>query len=120
MNPLVQDLIKSLDLNEHQAAGAIGLVLSQLRKYLPLADFATLQKFMPDIENLIKQAPEVHASFLGGLANSLGGDKAKALLEINKGLNKLNIPTRKQKELADTLKSSVARHYPDLAALIEL
>jgi hypothetical protein len=77
-------------------------------------------KFIPDAEALIKQAPEIKSGLLGGLANSLGGDKAKALLDINKGLSQLGIPTSKQKELADTLKNSVAKHYPDLVSLIDL
>jgi hypothetical protein len=119
-HPIVQDLIKYAGLNETQAAGAVGLVLGQLRKYVQPGDFATLLKFIPDAEALIKQAPEIKSGLLGGLANSLGGDKAKALLDINKGLSQLGIPTSKQKELADTLKNSVAKHYPDLVSLIDL
>jgi hypothetical protein len=119
-HPIVQDLIKYAGLNETQAAGAVGLVLGQLRKYVQPGDFATLLKFIPDAEALIKQAPEIKSGLLGGLANSLGGDKAKALLDINIGLSQLGIPTSKQKELADTLKNSVAKHYPDLVSLIDL
>lgn len=119
-HPLVQDLITSAGLTESQAAGAVGLVLSQLRKYLQADDFATVLKFIPDAEALMKKAPEIKAGLLGGLVGSLGGDKAKVLLDINKGLSQLGIPAARQRELADTLKNSVAKHYPNLAALVDL
>jgi len=119
-NPLVQDLIDSENLSESQAAGAVGLVLSQLRTYLEAAPFALIQKEIPDCDSLIAKAPTVKSSLLGGLANSLGGKKAKALMELNKGLHSLGIPTDRQRSLGETLKRSVETHYPDLVSLIDL
>lgn len=119
-NPILKDLINLENLSEGQAAGALGLVLAQLRKYLQADQFALLQKVIPNCDELIAAAPEVKAGLLGGLANTLGGEKAKALLDLNKGLGKLGLSTEKQKSMAATLKDSVEKHYPELASLIDL
>ncbi|MDF3130820.1 DUF2780 domain-containing protein [Kiritimatiellaeota bacterium B1221] len=119
-NPLLKDLINKENLSEGQASGALGLVLAQLRKYLQADQFARLQKFIPGCDELIANAPDIKSGLLGGLAGNLGGGKAKALLDLSKGLSGLGISADKQKGIANTLKESVEKHYPDLASLIDL
>jgi|GEM_PF-2560080 len=119
-NPLLKDLIASHNLSEAQATGALGLVLSQLRKHIQADQFAMIQKAIPGCDELIANAPIIKSGLFGGLASSLGNDKAKALMDLSKGLSSLGVPVGKQKDLAQSLKSSVAKHYPDLVSLINM
>lgn len=119
-HPIIQDLIKSENLTEKQATGALGLVLEQLKKHLPGSQFQLIANLIPDVQNLIAQAPDTSSGFLGGFANALGGEKGQILMTLSKGLGKLDIPLNQQKSIAQTLKASVEKHYPDLASLINL
>lgn len=119
-HPIIRDLMNSENLSEAQATGALGLVLSQLGKYLPADKFALIQTFIPNCGDLVNKAPAIKSGLLGGLANTLGNEKAKMLMDLSKGLTSLGIPAGKQKGIAQTLKSSVEKHYPDLVSLIDL
>lgn len=108
------------NLNHEQATGALGLVLSQLRKYLPADQFEKIHGMIPGCDTLIAKAPAIKSGLFGGMVNTLGNEKTKMLMDLNKGLSALGIPTSKQKDLAQVLKSSVEKHYPNLAAMIDI
>ena len=118
-HPLIQDCTKVTGLSSTQVAGAIGLVLSKLQENIPQADFQKIKSSIPDVQNLIQQAPPTKKGFLGNLAGSVGGDKAKLLMEVSQGLSKLGIPTSEQKPLAKALSASVEKHYPELQPVFE-
>lgn len=108
------------NLSEKQATGALGLALTQLRKYLQADQFEMIHQKIPECDELIAKAPAIKSGLLGSFANTLGNERAKMLMDLSKGLSSLGIPTHKQKDLGKVLKSSVEKHYPELGALIDL
>ncbi|MEX2607870.1 MAG: DUF2780 domain-containing protein [Kiritimatiellia bacterium] len=118
-NPLVNDCMNELNLTAEQAQGAVGLVLTQLKKRLSDADYKILEASLPNTGEIITQAPKSRHTFLSALAGPLGGDKGKLLMELRQGLQDLDIPTDLHRPLADTLKTSFETHYPELQSLVE-
>lgn len=120
INPLVTDLINEHNLTRDQAQGALGLVLTQLKKHLSEPDFRTVESTLPNCQKLMNKAPKSRHSFLSGLASSLGGDKGKLLMDLRQGLQDLNIPNDLHRPLAETLKTGIEIHYPKLKSLVEV
>lgn len=118
-HPLITDLINELNLTPYQAQGAVGLILTQLKKHISETDFRTVECSLPTCQELMNKAPKSRHSFLSGLASSLGGDKGKLLMDLRQGLQDLDIPTDLHRPLADTLKSSFETHYPELKSVME-
>ncbi len=118
-NPLVTDCINELNLTQDQAQGALGLLLTQLKKHLSETDFRTVESTLPNCQEMMAKAPKSRHSFLSGLASSLGGDKGKLLMDLRQGLQDLNIPNDLHRPLAETLKTSFETHYPELQPLVE-
>jgi len=117
--PLLHHLENEANLTPSQAEGVLGMVLVQLEKLLSPADFATVRDTLPDTDRLMRHAPAMGGGLLGGLAGSLGGGKAKLLMELNQGMRKLRIPASDNRRVADALNHGVRKHHPDLVPLIE-
>jgi len=119
-HPLVQDLMQAHGLRTDQAQGLLGLLLRQLENFVSTADFQKVRVQIPDLDRLLKMAPQTGGGgLLGGLARSLGGDKGKLLVELQQGLRKLDIPFEQAKPLLNSLRQGMGTHYPDLLPLIE-
>ena len=119
-DPLVHHLQTDAGLTPTQAEGVLGMILAQLRKLLDSDDYLKVQNAIQDAENLIQRAPDLRGGgLLGGLAGSLGGGRAKALVELGQGMKTLRIPSTQQRRLVDALKQGVEAHHPDLLPLIE-
>ena len=118
-HPLIQDCTEVTGLSSTQVAGAIGLVLSKLKENISPVDFQKIESSIPGVQDLIQQAPATKKGFLGKLAGSVGGDKAKLFMEVSQGLSKLGIPTSEQKPLANALSASVEKNYPELKPVFE-
>lgn len=92
MQELIQQLTKQLGIDAGQAAGGAGLLFKLAQSRLG-GDFSMITTALPDVANLIKQAPESGgaAKLLGGLASSLGGKNAGDLATLASGFSKLNL-----------------------------
>jgi hypothetical protein len=81
MNELVEALVSQLGVTGDQAAKGSGLLFKAAKERLG-GDFAQIEKAIPDIGALLKEAPSSPAGgglggMLGGLASALGGGGSK-------------------------------------------
>jgi hypothetical protein len=93
MNELIAKLVAQLGVQEGQAKGGAGLLLKLAKDKLG-AEFAAVEKAVPDASGLIQAAPaEGGASkLLGGLAGALGGGGGLAgLASLASGFDKLKL-----------------------------
>ena len=118
-HPLLHDCMQDTGLQEQQVRSAIGLIITKLEHVLPKSDIETLRSTIPEVDGWKKEAPKPKKGFLGKLAGSVGGDRAKLLMEISQGLSTLGIPVSQQKPLAHSLADSLERHYPQLKPVFE-
>lgn len=119
-DPLIHSLQSDADLTPAQAEGVLGMILAQLRKLLDSEDYLRVQNDIAETGQLIQRAPDMRGGGLfGGLAGSLGGGRAKILMELHQGMKTLGIPSSKQGQIVDALKRGVKQHHPDLLPLIE-
>lgn len=118
-HPLIQDCVSKTGLSADQVSGALGLVLTKLEEVLPPEDVQTVRTTIPDAGELMTLAPKARKGLLGKLAGSVGGDRARLLMELSRGLSGLGIPSSQHRPLADALTASVECHYPQLRPVFE-
>ncbi len=118
-HPLLHDVVSKTGLTPAQVSGALGLVLTKLEEVLPQEDVQTVRQTIPDAGKLMALAPKARKGLLGKLAGSVGGDRARLLMELSQGLSRLGIPTSQHRTLADALTASVEQHYPQLRPVFE-
>lgn len=90
---LIQEIIKQVGVNESQAKGGAGLLFKLAQDKLGGADFASLTKAIPQVNDLIKHvpAPSGAAGLLGGLAKSVGGGNLGSLASMAGSLSALKL-----------------------------
>lgn len=101
MQELIQQLTAQLGIQEDQAKGGAGLLFKLAQEKLG-GDFAKVTEVLPEVKNLIGQAPsEGGASkLLGGLASSLGAKGVGDLATLAGGFSKLNLDPAMIKQFA--------------------
>ena len=92
---LVEQLVKSLGVNEGAAKGGAGLIFKMAKEKLGTGDFGKVASALPGINDLMKSAPE-SGGVLGGigkLASGLGGGAGQLgnLASLAGGFSKLGL-----------------------------
>lgn len=113
---LVDALVRDARLTPEQARGVLGVLLRKLRQQVSPADYRQVAAIVPDPDACLAAAPKTGGGLLGGLA-SLGGEKARLLLEMNQALSALGIPAARARLLGETLRTHVETHHPGLVPL---
>ena len=111
-------LVEQADLSPDQARGVLGVLLRKLRERLPPADYQRVAELVSSPETCLRQAPKTGGGLLGGLA-SLGGEKARLLMEMNQALSALGIPASRARRIGETLRSHVESRHPDLLPIFQ-
>ena len=75
---LIQLLTQNLGVQDTQAMGGAGLLFQLAKEKLGEDDFAQVAKYVPGINDMLKQAPQAGGIMgaLGGLASAMGGEAA--------------------------------------------
>jgi len=90
---IIQEIMKQVGVSETQAKGGAGLLFKLAKDKLSGADFSSLAKSIPQVNDLIKQvpAPSGAAGMLGGLAKSLGAGDLGSLAGMASSLSSLKL-----------------------------
>ena len=86
---LIDQLTKSLGVNETQAKGGAGLIFKLAKDKLPAGDFSKVSAAVPGVDDLLKAAPAEGGGLLGGLGKMFGG--AGGLGSLAGGFSKLGL-----------------------------
>ncbi|MBW8192829.1 DUF2780 domain-containing protein [Neiella marina] len=103
---LLDTVTSQLGISSEQASGALGSLFSMAQSSMSGGDFSDLSSIVPDMSDLLKAAPEVESSEVGGLLGGLGGDLGKTagnLDMLNSSLSALGLDP----ELAGPLVNTV-------------
>ena len=92
---LIEQLVKNLGVSEEAAKGGSGLIFQMAQKKLGAGDFGKVASAMPEINGLVKSAPEA-GGVLGGigkLASGFGGGAGQLgnLASLAGGFSKLGM-----------------------------
>jgi len=89
---LVQTLAKQLNVTNDQAAGGAGALFNYAKGALPNADYAKVEKAVPEAAELVKKAPptDTTTSAVGGVLGKAGGTAA-GLASLNSSFQKLGL-----------------------------
>jgi hypothetical protein len=110
---LVEMLCLDAGLRQPQAEGVLGFLLQNLQTRLSPDAYDAVAAIIPNPEHCLECAPAPGGGLLGGLA-SLGGEKARLLMEMNQALNALNIPNTRARIIGECLQEFVETHHPQL------
>lgn len=92
---LINMLTQNLGVQEQQAKGGAGLLFQLAKNQLKEGEFAQVAQYVPGIDNLIGQAPQVGgvAGALGGFASAMGGKASGlgSLATLAGGFSQLNM-----------------------------
>jgi len=90
---IIQEIVKQVGVSESQAKGGAGLLFKLAKDKLSGADFSSLAKSIPQMNDLIKQAPAPSgaAGMLGSLAKSLGAGDLGSLAGMASSLSSLKL-----------------------------
>ncbi|MBL1432858.1 MAG: DUF2780 domain-containing protein [Gammaproteobacteria bacterium] len=108
---LIQQLMKQAGVSQDQAEGGIGLLLNSVKDKLPLGDFSELKNTIPSADQFMSSAPGESDNggglmgVLGGMASSLGGGKAGALVSLLGGFSKLGVDADTAKKFIPVVQS---------------
>ena len=104
---LINLLTEKLGLDESQARGGAGLLLSKAKDALDGGSFDQIKSAIPEAESLIGDAPDAEAEGSGGLMGMVGSAASKFglggvadIADISAGFDKLGIPTDKLGDFA--------------------
>jgi hypothetical protein len=70
---LIDQLTKSLGVNETQAQGGAGLLFNLAKSKLGAGDFSKVSAAVPGMDSLLSAAPAGGGGMLGGLTKIFGG-----------------------------------------------
>ncbi len=91
---LVQQLMKSLDLNEQQAKGGIGALLYIVKDHVAHSSFHEIKTLLPEAEAWMRLSPEGGEGFIGlldGIFGSVAGGKLDAFARMGGHFQSLGI-----------------------------
>lgn len=71
MNELVNLVVSQLGVNQNQATGGLGAIMKLAQEHLG-TDFSQIEKYLPQVQSLISQAPTAATGTDGGLAGVVG------------------------------------------------
>jgi hypothetical protein len=60
MNDLINMVVSQLGVNEQQATGGLGSIMKLAQEHLG-TDFSHIEKYLPEVQKLISQAPQIGA-----------------------------------------------------------
>jgi len=90
---LLSMLTSQLGISEEQAAGGTGMLMGLAKEKLG-GDFSQISDAIPEVSEMIDQAPSSGGGLMGsigGLAGGLGGGKVGNLLSLGSGFSKLGM-----------------------------
>lgn len=120
MQELIEQLTRTLKVDERQAQGGAAILFKAARDKLGNAEFARLLGSVPGLDALVSKAPDSKAGgLLGGLA-SLAGGNAALIASIVSGFGKLNLTSdHAQKFVPVILDYLRGRVGPDAVSKLE-
>lgn len=93
---LVTSLMSQLNLNQNQAQGGLGSLLTLVKGNLGQQDFTSLTQSIPNVDTLLAAAPSLSkSSGMSGLLSKVGGDLGSSLqggAMVYDSFEKLGIP----------------------------
>ena len=117
---LIDDIVKSLGINEDQAKGGAGLLLKMAKDKLGADEFSEVENAIPETDDVIRSAPESSgiASTLGSIASSLGAEKLGNIASLSGGFSKLGLDSGMISKFAPIILSFVQSKGGDTAKSI--
>jgi hypothetical protein len=108
---LVTNLMSQLDLNQNQAQGGLGSLLTLAKGKLGQQDFASLSQIIPNMDTLLAAAPSLKkSSGMSGLFSKVGGDLGSSLqggAMVYSSFEKLGIPKELLAPMVEIAKSYI-------------